>query len=223
MCAGPHSSANRLPTPISDGAKTPNQPKVFANEIAKAFRESAKKERQAEEERIKKRIARNDGTMRNGSVAPGTPGSAASHVGQIAMKGPSKKEVEKRAKEKKREEAATNVSANATSRQFLGGKKSKYGWMNTAPAGAMSKPTLPRLGTASATSADLAAVELTAATGQRLGNWREDKGNGLGIQMRDWTAVLEADGSAHKALARAYLWLDGKKPQKDGGGFGDQV
>ncbi|KAH8600485.1 hypothetical protein B0O99DRAFT_682172 [Bisporella sp. PMI_857] len=93
------STANKIPTPISEGMKTPIEPLKFKNVVVTALRSSAQKERDFEEERIRKRnerAARASGdTSRQGSIMPGTPGSVAPEE-----KAPSKKEQRKKAEAK---------------------------------------------------------------------------------------------------------------------------
>jgi hypothetical protein len=213
-----------MPTPVSDGVKTPGGLK-YGNEIVSALRNAALKEREFEEARLRKRNRRNnagDVTPRQGSVAPGTPGSVAP---EIPEKAPTKKEQKKKA-EAKVNEAASHAAANVTTAQFLGGgsglfgKKKKYSWMTGGSGGPASGASTPgRImtqglpGTPAGPVVSAAPDRLTSDGARRLGTWREDKEKGTGIQIRDWITVLEADGREKRALQRAYAWLDQSEPK----------
>lgn len=184
------------------------------------MRASAAKERELEEARLRKRQARTnpDGTPRQGSVVPGTPGSVAPDPD---LKAPTKKE-QKKKQEAKINEAASHESANATSSKFLGGGgglfgKKKYSWM-TGGGGAGSGASTPAKimtqglpGTPGALST--APEKLTTEGARRLGTWREDHEKGMHIQLRDWITVLEDDGKEKKALQQAYAVLDDSNPK----------
>ena len=206
-------------TPVHDGAKTPTGTVRFSNDVVTALRATAVKERDYEEARLRKRMARTsgDGTPRQGSVAPGTPGSIAP---ESAEKAPTKKEQKKKA-EAKVNEAASHAAANNTTAQFLGfGKKKKYSWMLGGAGGPASGTSTPgRImtqglpGTPGGAAVNSAPEKLTADGVRRLGTWREDKEKGKGIQLRDWITVLEEDGHEKKALQRAYMSLDTSTPK----------
>lgn len=193
------------------------------------MRESAQKEREHEEARLLKRANRAKAaaeatTPRQGSAAPGTPGSVAP---EMPEKAPTKKEQKKKA-EAKVNEAASHAAANVTTAQFLGGgtglfgKKKKYSWMTggaggggggsgaSTPGRIMTQglPGTPTGGVGSAVP-----ERLTADGVRRLGTWREDKEKGRGIQIRDWIFVLEADGREKRALQKAYANLDQSEPK----------
>ncbi|KAL3424500.1 hypothetical protein PVAG01_03781 [Phlyctema vagabunda] len=219
--SNPLKPSNNLPTPVSEGVKTPTGTIKFSNEVVNALRASAAKERDYEEARLRKRQARTnpDGTPRQGSVAPGTPGSVAPEPNE---KAPSKKE-QKKKQEAKINEAASHDSANATSSKFLGGggglfgKKKKYSWM-TGGAGAGSGASTPgKLMTQSLTGtserAPAVPEKLTSEGARRLGTWREDHEKGKNIQLRDWITVLEDDGREKRALQLAYVALDDSQPK----------
>lgn len=182
------------------------------------------KERDFEEARLRKRLNRTsgEGTPRQGSVIPGTPGLIAP---EIPEKAPTKKEQKKKA-EAKVNEAASHAAANNTTAQFLGGggglfgKKKKYSWMTGGAGGSTSGTSTPgRImtqglpGTPGGAVGNSAPEKLTAEGGKRLGTWREDREKGVGIQMRDWVAVLEEDGHEKKALQKAYMLLDQSEPK----------
>jgi len=126
--------------------------------------------------------------------------------------------------EAKVNEAASHAAANVTTAQFLGGggglfgKKKKYSWMNPGASGSgASTPgrimTQGLPGTPGGPVANPAPEKLTIDGVRRLGQWREDKEKGTGIQMRDWITVLEEDGHEKKALQKAYMFLDLSDPK----------
>jgi len=189
-----------------------------------ALRATAVKERDYEEARLRKRMARasGDATPRQGSVVPGTPGSVAP---ESTEKAPTKKEQKKKA-EAKVNEAASHAAANVTTAQFLGGggglfgKKKKYSWMTGGGGGSASGTSTPgRIvtqglpGTPAGAAASTAPERLTVDGARRLGTWREDKEKGMSIQIRDWITVLEDDGHEKRALQRAYTFLDMSEPK----------
>lgn len=206
---------------MSEGAKTPGGLK-YGNEVVSALRNAALKERDFEEARLRRRNSRLTGeaTPRQGSVVPGTPGSVAP---EFPEKAPTKKEQKKKA-EAKVNEAASHLAANVTTAQFLGGgsglfgKKKKYSWMTgggptsgTSTPGRIMTQGLP--GTPAGAVVSAVPDRLTSDGARRLGTWREDKEKGMGIQIRDWVAVLEDDGREKRALQRAYAWLDQSEPK----------
>jgi len=217
-----------MPTPDSDGTKTPINPPKFASNVAVALRSSASKEREAEEARLAKRARRalggTDGVAsRQGSVLPGTPGSVAPESIE-SLKPPTKKEQKKKA-EAKVSEAASHHAANQTTAQFLGGgsslfgkKKKNYSWMNAGAGSGSGASTPGRLNTQGLSMSGGGAAnnqpeKLTHDGVRRLGQWREDKEKGRDVQMRDWVTVLEDDGREKKALQKAYLSLDHSEPK----------
>lgn len=190
------------------------------------MREVTRVDRDWEEARLRKRNARAEGTKdsatpsRAGSVAPGTPGATPSEGG-------SKKETKKeqrKAAASKAAEASNHVSQNITSSMFVGkagglfGKK-KYDWMN--PKGRSGASTPARAGTPGAGGTtgggpgggQAENMPLTTESRTRLGNWREDKEKGRGIQLRDWIGALEADGVDGAVLQKAYDKLDTSGPR----------
>lgn len=195
------------------------------NGAVASLRDSGRKEREYEESRLRKRIARSSGetTSRQGSLMPSTPGSIAP---ESIEKAPTKKELKKKA-EAKTSEAASHAAANVTTAQFLGGggnifgKKGKktYSWMTGGGGGSGSGTSTPsRLMTQGLQGTPANAVStgperLTSDGARRLGTWREDKEKGRGIQIRDWVTVLEGDGREKKALQLAYTSLDSSEPK----------
>lgn len=203
--------------------------KIEKNETISTMREVTRTERDWEESRLRRRNARTEGAKesatpsRAGSVAPGTPG------GTPGEGGGSKKETKKEQKKTaaaKAAEATNHVSQNITSSMFVGktgglfGKK-KYDWMNPKPRSGASTPA--RAGTPGAGggaggapgggAAQAENMPLTTESRTRLGNWREDREKGRGIQLRDWVAALEEDGVDGAVLQRAYDRLDTSGPR----------
>ncbi|CZT40736.1 related to tpa inducible protein [Rhynchosporium secalis] len=214
------SIATKLPTPVSDGGKTPTAPTKITNEVVGALRTSALKERDLEEARLRKRLARAAGEVpsRQGSIISGTPGSVAP---DSMEKAPTKKEQKKNAAAKVNE-AANHAAANTTTAQFLFGKKQKkYSWLTGggASGGGGSGASTPGrintqgLGTPGSGPVNAPPEKLTAEGARRLGKWREDKERGVGIQIRDWITVLESDGREKKALQKVYVNLDHSDPK----------
>lgn len=215
---GSFSQANKLPTPVSDGGKTSTASSSVTNEVVAALRKSALKERDFEEARLKKRLARTKGEVGGTARQPATPGTPGSVAPED--KAPTKKEQKKKA-EAKVNEAANHAAANVTIAQFMGGggglfgKKKKYSWATTGAAGGGGggfntpgrlNPQLP--GTPNA-----GPEKLTQEGVRRMGAWREDKEKGANIQIRDWITVLENDGHDKRSLQKAYMYLDSSDPK----------
>ncbi|KAF1732564.1 hypothetical protein BB8028_0007g02800 [Beauveria bassiana] len=194
------------------------------------MRELAKREREWEEARLRRRQKRKDGTLetttagpKSGSAAPGTPGTVAPE----SDKAMTKKE-QKKNQAMKAAEANSHANQNLTSSMFagLGGKsglfgKSKrktYDWMNVGRGGSGASTPVKSSsdggkvvnGMGPSTPTNLA---LTTEGRNRLGTWREDKEKGRNIQLRDWIAVLERDGREAQMLQHAYLQLDSSNPR----------
>lgn len=172
-------------------------------------------EREAEEQRLRKRQKRLNGDTttngsRSGSVAPGTPGGVAPEP----EKAPTKKEQKKIAAQK---HDASAESVNKTTMKFLGGSKKRYSWMSAganAP-GTPARPTGSVAGTPTSTTAAKPPENksLTQEGRYKLGSWREYSEKGKSIQLRDWVTVLERDGKEKLALQKAYLKLDDSEPR----------
>ncbi|KAI9752745.1 MAG: dual specificity protein kinase kns1 [Chaenotheca gracillima] len=228
------SSANDLPTPVSDRSKSPANSQGFPNDLAKAIRSVASKEHDIEEARVAKRARRantasssadgsRSGSVSLGTPGPGTPaGTPGDRAPDVEVKKVSKKELA-RQQSARVDEAHQHKSANSTARMMLGGgsnffgkKKGKgYSWMNTggggpgASTGNKGNATTGGLETGSveASAAGSAPGVLPGRWGRRMGEWREDRDRGAGIQLRDFVNALEADGKEHRSLAFAYSKL----------------
>ncbi|KAJ0302139.1 hypothetical protein COL5a_009976 [Colletotrichum fioriniae] len=227
--ASPRPSAQKRPLEDASSSQASKVQKISAtNTMSHTVREVGKAERDWEERRLRKRNARKDGTAevastpsRAGSVAPGTPGGSAPD----SEKAISKKE-QKKLDAVKKAEASSHANQNITSSMFVGmpktgslfGKKKggkSYSWM-TGGSGAST----PRLGTPGKSGAAAASGPpppanhaLTVEGRARLGNWREDKEKGKGIQVRDWVAALEGDEIELRAMQAAYDKLDTSEPK----------
>lgn len=216
---------------LPDGAAPAKMPKI-ASHVTITMREMARRERELEEKRLRKRQHRRDGAAeststpsRSGSVAPGTPGSVAPEP-EKAM---TKKEM-KKSQALKAAEASSHANQNLTSSMFagLGGKGSLFGkkkngktydWMNVGRnASGATTPTRGAAGGGKAMGGALGTSgeghsALTSEARNRLGSWREDKEKGKAIQLRDWVVVLERDGREPHALQHAYIHLDTSAPR----------
>ena len=177
------------------------------------------KERDFEEERLKRRKAKTSGdASRQASIAPGTPGSIAP---EFPEKITTKKELKKKAE--KVNEAASHAAANTTTAKFLSGGgvfgKKKYSWLTSGGSGPANGTSTPsRIQTQGLAGVGVGAAgtrpeRLTSEGVRRLGEWREDREKGAGIQLRDWIAVLEDDGMERCALQRAYTLFDEAGPK----------
>ncbi|KAI0884616.1 uncharacterized protein GGS22DRAFT_144832 [Annulohypoxylon maeteangense] len=202
--------SNGLPTPVSEASPT--------NHLIDAFTTNGKGARNTEENRLRKRLKRQekqngekegaDGTSRAGSVAPGTPGSIAPEPGEK----PAPKKESKKAASK---QEASSTTVNATLGLFVGSKKKKYSWMTQAAGGSGSGTSTPRLpgagpGAPGGTNAGGKAQQgpLTKAGVSHLGQFREDSEKGKNIQLRDWVVILEEHGTDPRSLQNAYSILD---------------
>ncbi|KAI9797358.1 MAG: hypothetical protein M1833_005538 [Piccolia ochrophora] len=236
-----YSSANKLPTPVSDGSKTPVGGFSLPNEFAKTLRTSSFQERSTEDARAAKRARKSssvgpggssDAGGRSGTSAPSTPGPSTPGGGAIGERAPeapeptttkklSKKEMAKQ-QSARLDEAVQHKSANSTAAMMLGiksgglfGKKktSGYSWMTGGAGGPSGANTPTRINTgvggagAGAEAGGAGGSALGGVAGRRVGEWREDRDKGAGIQMRDWASAVEADGKEQRSLASALLGL----------------
>ncbi|KAI9884839.1 MAG: signal recognition particle subunit [Watsoniomyces obsoletus] len=225
-------SASNPPTPDSDKMQSTTKNKVFPNVLVNHLRSAVSKDREIEEARFAKRAKRanqvpGSATSENASPAtPGTPGSAITTglLGERAPEVPQKKLTKKeqaKLANVRLDEAQQHRASNNTASFMLGGgasrfgKKGKYDWMNAGgggsgnttpgkigPGGIGSNIPTPRpVGTSSP-----APVHRTVTSNRRLGEWREID-EGMGIQVRDWTRVLETDGHDKRILVRSLTKL----------------
>lgn len=239
---GSYSSANKLPTPISDHTKSPLPTITFPNTTAQALRNLSQADRIAEETRLAKRARRTatgilpGSDSRTTSTPTGTPGSTTPN-GLLGERAPDVKPTTKKAAKKEAEAKATEAqqhqNTNATvvmalggggARNLFGKKKGGYSWLDKKPnAGQMTGFPVPsKLNTSlKADGAISGGVGPDAVGGvlngtylppggRRIGEWREDRERGAGIQLRDLVSVLEADGKEKKVLAKLYSKLSSK-------------
>lgn len=225
---GSFSTANDLPTPISNGAQTPTSTMAFPNELAKQLRGLAAREREAEDARLAKRARRASnapGADGDKGSTPGTPasGAAGGLLGERAPEAPEPKKLTKKEQAKlhsaRLDEAHQHSTANATATSFLGGGSSRFGskksysWLTSGSG--TSTPTRPNPvgggllggGNADPRPATPGLIGLTGNAGRRLGEWREDREKGAGIQLRDWVNTLEMEKMEKKGILRGYSKL----------------
>ncbi len=181
----------------------------MTNELIKALRESASKEREFEEKRLAKRAAR----LANPTAIPGTPATPGSIAPESGAKPLTKKEREKQDKGKQ-SLVDSHAQANATTATFLfgGKKKNKYSWMDSGGASGASTPRASLDG-GGILGGPPEKVRLTQDGKNRMGGFREDRDGGKYVQLRDLVTVLEHDGREKGALQRIYPWLDAPKPK----------
>jgi hypothetical protein len=225
-----------------EGPIQSSTPASYTARVTKALRDAARKEFEAEEARLARRMARQSTlppttTVTNGdsptkttsSSQPGTPSASGSSapIGERAPEVDSKKgskqtKEQRKQAESKADEARLHMSANSTASMMLGNrfgnKKKKYSWMTTSGGGNNAGgPGTPSIGPAASTVSTpggLATGDPNAIPGSyaaskvhKIGDWREDSPNAVGIQMRDWIAAFEADGREKLSLLKAYARL----------------
>ena len=213
---------------VSEAIKTPIHAIAFPNQLVHALRKALQAEHTLEESRRAKREKRaaNVSTEAAGasSVAGGTAATATSGLlGERApdietKKGISKKE-QKRQAEAKATEAQQYANTNKTMNMqlSLGGATGKrLDWMTKhTPSGSSGFPVQPRASSGSQgqskTSVGVGGPKVQVPSKKSLGDFREDKETGVGIQMRDVVAVLEPEPKERKALARAYFKMGSRK------------
>ena len=173
-----------------------------------------------------------------GSATPnGLLGERAPDV-KTTTKKAAKKEAEAKATEAQQHQN-TNATVSMAlggggARNLFGKKKGGYSWLDKKPnAGQMTGFPVPsKLNTSVKTSDAATSGGTTSGSGgggggvgsgsgsgsgsylppggKRIGEWREDKERGAGIQLRDLVSVLEADGKEKRVLARLYTKLSSK-------------
>ena len=195
---------NRPPTPSVSEPATPVV--QFANPVVQALQKINKDERAQEEERLAKRRRRAAKADTNGTGSP-TPGLLGDIAPDIDTKKGTKKEG---AAAKKVNEAAQHAATTKTMNMALGfSSRATPSWMKKGADTTPSNPYLPNKpkagpqtskGGATAVNDTISGLPKSRVFGQ----FREDKENGSGIQLRDVISVLEHDGKEKKALQRAY-------------------
>lgn len=193
-------------TQASSNSSTP----TLRNPITQHINSIAQKERQQEIARLEKRQRRAEAN-RSDSMALGAPGASGAVFPEVDIRKGTKAKDQKDAAARKVTEAQQHAATTKTMNMALGlggvmGKK--LSWMKGAADAAPSNPYLPKTNTASSSSkaggpaANSAGDKLPKI--RMLGDFREDKVAGAGIQLRDMISVLEHDGKEGKALQRAY-------------------
>ncbi len=200
--------------------------------LAKNLRTVASQDRNIEEARLAKRAKRANNvpgsatSAKASPVTPGTPGSAATPglLGERAPEVPQKKLTKKeqaKLANVKLDEAQQHRASNNTASFMLGGggsrfgKKGKYDWMNAGARGSGSS-TPGRIGPGGIGSnipdplsaGTSGPGNHTMAGSKRFGEWREDHELGMGVQLRDWIRVLEADGHEKRHVVHALVNMD---------------
>ncbi|KAH9835984.1 Transcription initiation factor TFIID component TAF4 family [Teratosphaeria destructans] len=206
------------------GTPLPQHTISFTGSVASALRGLAKRDKAAEEERIKRREARRKRAQEAANAA-----EEAAIENQTPEAAPeakmSKKEATKLAKDAKQDDGAKTTNQTAAM-MALGSKGKKYSWMtggggdltnkyakNAKPVGSgPATPTAVKSEAASPGASGMArgGSAQGAAPAEKVvewGDWREDGEGGRGIQARDWAYVLERDGKEKIALEKAYSRL----------------
>ncbi|KAF3929546.1 hypothetical protein ABW19_dt0204856 [Dactylella cylindrospora] len=201
------------------GTQTTRQPSLIS-ETARSLRQIATDERLIEEARIAARQQRLNGgkPVAATATADGNPGeSVNSPAGSVAPE-PEKRMTAKEAKKAQNsrfDEIQSHKAANETASLMLGGgRKKKYSWMTAGSGGGggmgsgastPKAPGTPGPATPGATTAVAAPNGPIMYWSKRMGEWNEQGERGKGIQLRDWTLALEADGREKKTLIKSYL------------------
>jgi hypothetical protein len=104
-------------------------------------------------------------------------------------------------------ETARMATHNMLSGRMFGNTKKTYSWLNRGQTTNTSFSS-PRLNAPSSVGGDkggkVTDTGAAASATQRLGDWREDKEKGAGIQMRDLLFMLEQDGRGTRYVQKAY-------------------
>lgn len=218
---------NKPPTPISNGSGTPTTATAVSNPVVQTLSQLSRAERAAEEERLAKRASRatsgaaaadNNKSGMNSLTTSGanTPGLLGERAPDVENKRGSRKEQKKQA-EAKATEAQQHVATTKTMNMALGiggslGKKLSWMQKDSPSGGGGGSFMLPRVNTSShgaprSSAASGAGAGSQLPMGRKHGEFREDKENGAGIQLRDLISVLDSDHKEKRALARAYTRL----------------
>ncbi|WEW54605.1 hypothetical protein PRK78_000025 [Emydomyces testavorans] len=224
----PNGSPQKRPiSATKDDTATPRKI-TFPNTLAMKSRRLIEMDGSSEEGRATKRVKRSADAIRSGdggragSVGVSTPGTAT----PIEQAGDRAPEVEKKTKkEMKKAEAKVNdavqhqhavetarMATGGLSTSRFGGKKT-YSWLSNSSATSSLKTSFsapsrakPSAGPAAPGAGKPGGLVngIRVPPGKRLGEWREDKERGAGIQIRDVLFMLEVDGKAGRHLQKAY-------------------
>jgi hypothetical protein len=150
----------------------------------------------------------------SGAATPTALGGDKTLVG-LDKKGLTKKEAKKqmdaRATEAQQHQQSIETARMATNNMLSGkmfGAKKTYSWL-TRGTSAVSGFSSPRIHSpASSGGVDRGGksrdASAAAAAINRVGDWREDKDKGAGIQVRDLLFMLEQDGRGSRHIQKAY-------------------
>ncbi|EEP78088.1 predicted protein [Uncinocarpus reesii 1704] len=211
---------------MNDAASDPRKI-TFPNTLAMKSRRLIEKDGSYEEGRATKRVKRNTDailsgdTGRAGSIGASTPGGTTSTepAGEKAPDVEKKTKKELKKAEAKVNDAVQHQHAVETARMATGGLstsrfggKKTYSWLSSSGATSTSRTSFstprakPGVGSAGPSSGKPGGLVngIRAPPGKRLGEWREDKERGAGVQIRDILFTLEIDGKATKHLQKAY-------------------
>lgn len=209
-------------TPTSNSSNPPSSVAAVPSKTAKSLRDIATSEKGAEEERLAKRARTAAGALagdggRLGSISgstsrQNTPGLLGERAPDVDTKKTTKKDQKRQAEAKATEaeqHAATNKTMNMT--LDLGGSLGKkLSWMQKDTSSNRSGPLLPSRVNANSQGSSKTSAAQAARRGHQLpsvkkhGEFREDKEDGSGIQVRDVLMALEADDKEKRALVKAH-------------------
>ena len=223
---GSFESIAKAATPVSNSPSTPSGLATIPSTAAKSLRDMATSEKGAEEERLSKRArvtaagvlaaeGGRSGAISVGASRQGTPGLLGERAPDVDTKKPSKKDQRKRA-EAKATEAEQHAETNKTMNMNLdlgGSLGKKLTWMQKDTSSTRGfTPTLSKVNTNTQGSSKASAAQV-ARRGNQLpfirkhGEFREDREDGSGIQVRDVIMALEADDKEKRALIKAHARL----------------
>lgn len=195
---------------------------TIPNPLASKYRKFMDKDVSVEEIRAAKRAKRSANAILGDSSRAGsvdiTVSGAATPTGEktpsFDKKGLTKKEAKKqldaRASEAQQHQQSIETARMATNTMLSGnpfGRKKTYAWLNKGPSATsgFSTPRTPAVTPGAGGDKGGRPGDTGAATAtKRLGDWREDKEKGAGIQVRDILFMLELDGRGTRHVQKAY-------------------
>lgn len=201
-------NAARLPTPPSEAPPTPQRTFQAVNHVAAALKRRVTEDEKYEKERLRKRQKRD----KNAPAAP----LEAPVTGLPPPEKMTKKDKDA-LKKSNQSEDVLHRKANETASMALGGKKSKYSWMNPGAASGASTPRRnPAAGGSGAATPAATVPQIDQSLKGRKRTFGADIESteiGAKIQVRDLLHVLENDGKEMKTLAQ--LRVRQKNSDKD--------
>lgn len=164
--------------------------------MAQALQETAKKDRSYEEHRLAKRQKRKAGESFDVSLDSVAPDVDAKKAGppKKALKG----QVDNAT------QAQQIAALNKTTQMALGGKQLPS-WMKKSADSGPSNPYLARTNSTSQKPSPDVASQVPKV--RSFGDFREDRDDGKGIQLRDLLLALEENAHEKKSLQKAYKLL----------------